>query len=290
MAQVASESPKGYKIIATSSNDLVRSVVNSTNKLHFQLKSKQETSTVNNLFMVDRDKEQVIRLYKEASLLAICFTTDMIQSIATDVTQGILRRFEKDQKGIKILVLTNEPNCSEFVKEVLFDALLLLVDNDLDYCKRVTCNVEFVPTAIDRIVSKLTEKAVKSQFKKELRKLSIIDRNKFNNGKFGLRQYGKCKIKILNFDLYKKKIRRNSKLFNFKSTRNTKAYFIKRNLIKIIQSRKKVFILRHNQFHSSSTISFNATNRKPKRIRRNKKQMHKRPSQDPRVAQRLTRP
>jgi mannitol-1-phosphate/altronate dehydrogenase/broad specificity phosphatase PhoE len=170
MANVASSSPEGFNIVATSSDELVRNVINSTNQLHFQHKTNKDISTVSNCIMIKREKEQVIQLYQEAVLIAICVTADVMQGVAEEVAMGLMQRYEKDGSFLKILVLMNKPNSVEFTYESVFKAMMQLTNDDSEYVEKVLAIVEFVPTVIDRIVTKLPEEEIKKQIRDYLLK------------------------------------------------------------------------------------------------------------------------
>jgi len=84
---------------------------------------------------------------------------------------GIMKRFEKDESIIKILILMNKPNSKDFAKELVFKEMLKNTNNDFDHCKGILSSVEFIPSVIDRIVTKLHEEIIKTQIIHELLKL-----------------------------------------------------------------------------------------------------------------------
>jgi len=172
MAYIASRSPIGFKIIATSSCSLTRNIINTSNKLYFHHKSEEDITVVNNIFMIGREKESVIQLYQESAIIAICVTSEVMQNIAKEVALGILKRYEKDESGLKILILMNKPNCHEFVYDLVIKEMLGITNNNKELTQIIFEQIEFIPTVIDRFVMKLPEDKIKNQIKTKLIKLN----------------------------------------------------------------------------------------------------------------------
>jgi len=164
MADIISRSPYQYEIIATSNNQLIRNLINSVNKLWLQHGSVEdnETTCIENVRMVSRERNDLLQLYSEACLAALCITPTVMPSVANDIAHALIKRFEYDGSGIKILVLMNIPNCAEFVFEKVANELLLITQNE-SYAHQILAGVSFIPTVIDRIVTPIPQEQIKSQ-------------------------------------------------------------------------------------------------------------------------------
>jgi len=172
MADIISKSPCHYNIVATTSNEFIRTLINSGHKFWLQHgpSSDSETTCVENVEMVSRSSEDVIKLYREACIAAICVTPVVMSSIAKDVAQALLERYKIDGSGLKILVLMNLPHCDRIVREKIL-AELVLMTGDVSYAKKILSGIEFIPTVIDRIVTPINEEQIAEQLKAQLLKL-----------------------------------------------------------------------------------------------------------------------
>lgn len=175
MADVVSKSPFKYHIVATSNNILTRSLINSVNKLWLQhgASNESETTCVNDVSMIPREKKDLIQLYTEACLAAICVTPTVMSSIANDIAHALITRYQIDGSGLKILILMNIPNCAKFVLEKISNEILLITGN-ASYTKKIVSGIEFIPTVIDRIVTPIEEKKIKKQLRSQLIESNII--------------------------------------------------------------------------------------------------------------------
>ena len=169
MADIVSRSPNEYQVIATTNNQLIANLVNASHELGLQHGglNSSERSRVQNIRMISRENQDIIHLYKESSIVAICVTPVVMSDIAKDIAEALIARYETDGSGLKILVLMNIPNCAEFVfKKVR--AEILSITHDSLYADKLLSGIEFVPTVIDRIVTPITEKEVKNQLRRQL--------------------------------------------------------------------------------------------------------------------------
>ena len=176
MADVATNSMFKYRIIATSNNRFKRDLINTAKKLWLQHGSLiNNTTCVDGVTMISRETSDIIELYTKANIAAICLTPDVMRSVARDIAQGLIKRYEIDGAGLKILILMNLPNCSTFVRQKITDEVLAITGNEL-YTEKVLSLVQFVPTVIDRIVTPIKIENVKLQLKTQL-----INLNKASN-------------------------------------------------------------------------------------------------------------
>lgn len=177
MADAIANSKLAYRAIATSSNTFVSGLINCTNSFRLQHgeSNKNDVTCVNNVTMVPRTSAEVIKLYKQANLAAICVTPDVFNIIAKDIAQGLVERYRTDGAGLKILVLMNLPKCAEFVREKVTTELVSYT-GDLIFSQKILASVEFIPTVIDRIVTTIPEQEVREQLKKQLIALSMQNR------------------------------------------------------------------------------------------------------------------
>jgi mannitol-1-phosphate/altronate dehydrogenase len=175
MADIASQSPFNYHIVATSNDKFVKKVVNSSHQLWLQHNSSASNVThIKNVTIVSRDFKDVVNLYKEASVLAICLTPSALTASVKSIAQGLIERYQAKQGDLKVFVLMNLPNCAEMVRKKVHQEIFSLLENSAE-ARKVCAAVKFIPTVVDRIVTKISEHDVKKQLKRELLSCLSID-------------------------------------------------------------------------------------------------------------------
>jgi mannitol-1-phosphate/altronate dehydrogenase len=167
MADIISQSPYHYHSVATSNDDYLKTLVNSTQQLWLQHHSNDQVSCVKNITVISRGSEDIINLYQQANLLAICLTQETLNVVAIDIAKGLLKRYEIDQAGLKILVLMNLPKCHEFVYKKIHEELFKLTECPT-LTKHVLATIEFIPTVVDRIVTKIDKETIELQLQNQL--------------------------------------------------------------------------------------------------------------------------
>ncbi|MCS5709855.1 mannitol dehydrogenase family protein [Candidatus Berkiella aquae] len=170
MADIISQSPFEYNIVATSSDKFTNLLINSNHQFWIQHDdgAQNKKTCVNNINMIySRHSKNIENLYLHANIMAICLTEEGVLASANQIAKGLIERYKHDQAGLKIFVLMNKPDCAKFIKKQVFNAMLQEL-HDQDYCKRILANIRFIPTMVDRIVSKIDRKLLLQQLKKQI--------------------------------------------------------------------------------------------------------------------------
>lgn len=180
MADIISKSSANYNIVATSNNGFLHRLINSKKQLWLQHGPSidSETTCVNNVTLVSRNRDDVVKLFSEACLASICVTPTVLHEIANDIAAALIKRYELDGSGLKILVLMNIPNCDKFSYEKIKKEILSIT-KDERYTDKILSGIEFIQTVIDRIVTPISEEIVKNQLKKQLIEASSIESELF---------------------------------------------------------------------------------------------------------------
>lgn len=168
MADIISKSPFQYQAVGTTSDEFLKCLVNA--KQDFLLKhgaDKDKITRVKHIHMISRDREDIIKLYQEANLLAICLTPGVVESSMREIANGLINRYRIDGSGLKILLLMNMPNSAEFVKKKIIKEIYLTAKNPVE-AQGVIGALELIPGVVDRIVTKIPETRVKAQIRKQL--------------------------------------------------------------------------------------------------------------------------
>lgn len=170
MAQIISDSPFNYYIIATSSDKLLNNLVNSSHR--YWLQHDKETTLVNNITMIySRNTQNIIWLYTYADLLAMCLTEKALLNMSNAIVKGLIARYHNNGGVLKILILMNKPRCDTFVQSILYKALLSYT-SDQSYTDKLMDNVKFFPTVVDRIVNKISKRKLIKQLNYQVNQLN----------------------------------------------------------------------------------------------------------------------
>lgn len=180
MADIVSRSTLNYTIKATSSDHFMNTLINSAHRYCLRnSNTKNLTASIDNVHMIySRSAENIINLYKQASLLALCLTEDALIQVAPHIAQGLIARYEFDRAELKILILMNKTNCDKYVHRHIAKALLTQTKR-ADYAEQILATVKFIPTVVDRIVSKISRKEVQAQIVRQLKSINELHSAKF---------------------------------------------------------------------------------------------------------------
>lgn len=173
LGEIISKSDKPFRIIATSSNIITRNIVNSSKRLYLQHDTSGSAITcIEPISMIPRDKNHILKLYQQASLVAICVTADVMKTIAKDIAAALIKRYEQDGSGLKVLILMNLPDCANFAADIIGTEIMRTASSEA-LAHQVLSAVEFIPTVIDRIVTPIPAENISRQIAQQLGKLDI---------------------------------------------------------------------------------------------------------------------
>lgn len=175
MADIVSRSSFAYRIIGTSSDSFTNNLINCTKRLWLKHSASGAipSTCIRRVSMLDaRSQENIVNLYTESNLAALSLTEAGFLNVRQTIARGLISRYEKDAAGLKILVLMNKPNGDSFVKNIIKKEINSLVDNS-SLAQKVLSSVQFIPTMVDRISSKISKDNVLMQLKKQLLDLPI---------------------------------------------------------------------------------------------------------------------
>lgn len=169
MADIISQSKFKYQIVATSSNTFMNTLINSTGQYWLQHDhSSNAISCVNNVTMIySRNQQNIIELYKRANVAALCLTEDGVINAAPQIAKALIERYQFDGAGLQILVLMNKPNADRFVRNEVMRAIQSEIQDPLA-SEKILQHINFIPTMVDRIVSKHSRKHILNQIKDQL--------------------------------------------------------------------------------------------------------------------------
>src|SRR3990167_1595664 len=178
MADIIGKSGTDYQIVATSNDEFFNRLINSGHQLwlHHNAGNETKTTSIKNVTMISRNTQDIKNLYCHANLLAICLTPDAFNQSAKDIALGIIERYKNNPNKINILVLMNIPKCDQYVKQKIVEELKLLGTSP-DLLEKIMTCVKFIPTVVDRIVTKIPAEKVKLELKNQL-----IDQIKIEKG------------------------------------------------------------------------------------------------------------
>lgn len=187
MADIVAKSPENFQILATSNKGFFSQLINSSEKFWLQHGNtlNADTTCVSGIQIISRNKPDIIRLYQQAHIVALCVTPIVFKNIVDDMAYGLIARYECNNESLKILVLMNITKCDEFVRQYVFEALISITQNKYKAFE-ILSKITFVPTVVDRIVTPITIDKVKKQIHSQLLRIpektyienNLIDKNK----------------------------------------------------------------------------------------------------------------
>lgn len=182
MADIVTRSHYNYHIIATSSDKFSNALINSNHLFWLRHGREKADTCVRNITMVNaKNQDHIEALYCQADILAICLTEKAFMSLAYNIAKALLARFKNNDSEMPILILMNRLNSKEFVEKEINRALMALT-KEQRLTNQILKKVQWIPTVVDRIVSKIDKKSILTQVrnhlmtlnKQQLSKLDII--------------------------------------------------------------------------------------------------------------------
>lgn len=169
MGDVISKSSYEYDIVATSNNKLLRDIVNISRNawVKHDTTDDEGLTCIRNLMMIPRERNDLIWLYKNASIAAICLTPVAFEESSIHIATALIERYHDDGSGLKILILMNKPDCDVLVMNKLYDNILSLTSNEA-LTKSILAVNKISPTVIDRIVTSISDEEILADMTKRL--------------------------------------------------------------------------------------------------------------------------
>lgn len=175
MADVISKSPGEWSIVATTSNKIIRSIINSTNSVTVRYGSADnvEQVCIHNLTMISRENNDIEWLYANASFASLCVTPVAFSEISTQIASALISRHRTDGSGLKLLILMNKPDCGEFVWKQLREDILLITKS-AELTAEIISASQIIGTVVDRIVTPVNNDEIFTELTQQLQSLGVV--------------------------------------------------------------------------------------------------------------------
>lgn len=171
MADILSRDKNDFEVVSISNNIFLNYLINHTpyfNLQHGPLANNNVTK-VKSITMLPRDSETVVQLYKNADIVAICLTSEVLKEVAVDVAQGLIARYQENNVSLKIMIMMNKPQSEKFVLEAIRREMVVTFKLSIKAINSILFNVEFIPAVVDRIVTEINVETIKEQLRKQLK-------------------------------------------------------------------------------------------------------------------------
>ena len=154
------------RILASTRNRLYLESVNSFASYSIRYNQCSYDERIENLTVIDADHQpQMLDMYMQSSLIALCLPEQAIPSEARIIAKGLLARFMSQEiqndEPITFLIVLNKVCAKYLVLKHLREALLEITDEDI--AEHILTEHYFCDTVVNRMASKLTDQALYRQ-------------------------------------------------------------------------------------------------------------------------------
>ena len=154
------------RILASTRNRLYLESVNSFGSYSIRYGQSCYDERIDNLTVIDADNEQqMLEMYMQSSLIALCLPEQAIESEAKTIAKGLFARFMSadadNNEPITFLIILNKVCAKYLVLKHIREALLSMTDEDIT--EHILSEHYFCDTVVNRMVSKLTDQALYRQ-------------------------------------------------------------------------------------------------------------------------------
>ncbi|MEG0406194.1 MAG: HAD-IA family hydrolase [Acinetobacter sp.] len=154
------------RILASTRNRLYLESVNSFASYSIRYNQCSYDERIENLTVIDADnQQQMLDMYMQSSLIALCLPEQAIPSEAKIIAKGLLARFMSQEiqndEPITFLIVLNKVCAKYLVLKHLREALLEITDEDI--AEHILTEHYFCDTVVNRMASKLTDQALYRQ-------------------------------------------------------------------------------------------------------------------------------
>ena len=154
------------RILASTRNRLYLESVNSFASYSIRYGQCSYDERIENLTVINPDNEQqMLDMYMQSSLIALCLPEQAIASEAKIIAKGLLARFmsqdTQNDEPITFLIVLNKVGAKFLILKCLREALLEITDEDI--AEHILSEHYFCDTVVNRMVSKLSDQALYRQ-------------------------------------------------------------------------------------------------------------------------------
>lgn len=158
------------KIIGATRSAELRNMVNAFHAYQVNYESLAYEQTIRNVSLIDIDQEdQMISMYMESDIMALCLPESAIKQQAAMTAKGLLARKKNNQGPLTILIILNKVHASSFVKKQIKKALLGIVSEKA--ANELLDETYFCETVVNRMVSSCPKEELLKQIQRKLSSL-----------------------------------------------------------------------------------------------------------------------
>lgn len=158
------------KIIGATRNKDLRNMINAFHTYHVSYESLAYEQTIRNISLIDIDqKEEMVSMYMESEIIALCLPEDAIRHQAFMIATGLFARKKADKKPLTILIILNKVNAASFVIKQVKKALLELTSEE--EANTILKGNYFCETVVNRMVSAVSKEDLAKDIQRNLNAL-----------------------------------------------------------------------------------------------------------------------
>lgn len=158
------------KIIGATRNSELRNMVNAFHSYQVNYESLAYEQTIRNVSLIDMDEEeQMVSMYLEADIMALCIPESAVKQQAVMTAKGLLARKAAGREPLTILIILNKVHAASFVKKQIKKALLELAPRET--ADEILEDNYFCETVVNRMVSAYPKEELLKQIQRKLNTL-----------------------------------------------------------------------------------------------------------------------
>lgn len=151
------------RILASTRNRLYLESVNSFGSYSIRYGQSCYDERIDNLTVIDaHNEQQMLEMYMQSSLIALCLPEQAIESEAKTIAKGLFARFMSadadNNEPITFLIILNKVCAKYLVLKHIREALLSMTNEDI--AEHILSEHYFCDTVVNRMVSKLNDQAL----------------------------------------------------------------------------------------------------------------------------------
>ncbi|OUY07043.1 bifunctional mannitol-1-phosphate dehydrogenase/phosphatase [Acinetobacter populi] len=152
------------KILATTSNALYKESIQAFGKYCIRYHQESYDEIIDGIEIIDSNQEQdIVSMYQQSSIVALCMPEHAIETISPLIARSLIERHAADAQPLTLMIILNKVGAKQFVLEHIEHALLTLTDQQT--AQEILAQNIFVDTVVNRMVSKLNDKALYRQLR-----------------------------------------------------------------------------------------------------------------------------
>ncbi len=161
------------EIIGATGDAAMRNLVNAFGRFNVHYANRAFEQTIENVRLIDiADREEMLAMYRDTAIVAICLPESAIRQQAGVIAAGLIQRREQERGPLSVLIVLNKVGGAAFVRRCVRGELLKQMDEA--HADALLDEVLFSETVVNRIVSKTSRELLHKHMRARLREFQRV--------------------------------------------------------------------------------------------------------------------